>query len=280
MSHAPLVDTQQRRATLDHMLAAVEAIQFQDDPFPHIVVKDFFPKDVYSRLLDCLPSSEVYEPFGYEKHANENGQSNRKRFRLANECIETLPRAQQEFWFAIRSALGSVELKETIFHKLRTGLSYRFKCDPEEARSLPGYALPELFHETAGYSIKPHPDTRKKVVTMQIALPEIQSQEEAGKDGASQLGTEFYRRSVHPASWLRDPKGFEVVKTMQFLPNSAYAFVVLNTMRIKSWHGRSSLSSSCGVRNSLLNIWYRRAEQANMEIVEENISLSTLRKAA
>ena len=77
------------------MLAAVEAAHIQDEPFPHILVTDFFPADTYSRLLDYLPPSSDYEPFAYEKHANADGQSNRKRFRLENACLETLPHAHR-----------------------------------------------------------------------------------------------------------------------------------------------------------------------------------------
>jgi len=234
MCYAALVDTELRRVMLDHMLAAVEATVVYGNPSPHVIVRKFFPQDTYSRLLESLPSAADYEPFAYEKHANEDGESNRKRFRLENDCLETLPNEDRVFWHTVRSALGSTALKEAMFHKLRASLSYRFKCKPEEVRALPGFALPELFHETSGYCIKPHPDTRKKVVTMQIALPE--------KDDQEHLGTELYRRSMRPACWLRKPKGFEIVKTMPFLPNTAFAFVVLNTIRIKSWHGRSSLS--------------------------------------
>ena len=258
MSHATLVDTKMLSATLDHMLAAVEASPIQDDPFPHIIVKEFFPTDTYSRLFDFLPPSVDYESF------RERVYVNRKHFRLENACLEKLPRPQRQFWYTICSALGSVALKETVFHKLRSGLSYRFNCDPNEAFSLPGFALPQLFRETTGYRIKPHPDTLKKVVTMQIALPENLGQEH--------LGTEFYRRSIRPSSYLGELRGFKIVKTMPFLPNTAYAFVVLNTKRIKSWHGRSSLQSTCGVRNSLLNTWFHRAENANTEILEVNES--------
>jgi hypothetical protein len=223
-------------------------------------------------MLDCFPPGSEFEPFAYEKHASSDGQSNRKRFRLENTCLAALPHTHQEVWCTIRSVLGSVALKEAVFDKLRSGLSYRFKCEPNSARSLPGFALPELFHETGGYRIKPHPDTRKKVVTMQIALPE--------NDDKRHLGTEFYRRSIRPQCLLREPRGFELVKTMPFLPNTAYAFVVLNTMRLKSWHGRSTLPADCGVRNSLLNIWYQSAQHANREMIQENEGPAELQNAA
>ena len=57
---------------------------------------------------------------------------------------------------------------------------------------------------------------------------------------------------------------------MPFLPNTAYAFVVLNSLSLSSWHGRSSLSNvGKAVRNTILNIWYERAENGNRELVEE-----------
>ena len=107
--------------------------------------------------------------------------------------------------------------------------------------------------------IKPHPDMRKKVVTMQIALP--------SDDGQKHLGTEFYRRSFNPLHLLREPRGFEVVKQPPFLPNVAYAFAVINALTLKSWHGRTTLGGQVGVRNTILNIWYAEAAQANGDIV-------------
>jgi hypothetical protein len=258
--------------TLRHVIAAIESAAFQSDPFPHTLVHDFFPSDVYSSLLENIPPSDTFEPFSYEKHSNADGDSNRKRFSLENTCLDKLGQSQHVFWHAIRCVLGSTELKEAVYHKLRSGLSYRYGCKENKASSLSGYALPELFHETKGYHIKPHPDTRKKVVTMQIALPE--------DEGKKNLGTEFYRRSINPADWLRAPKGFTIVKTMPFIPNTAYAFVVLNTLGLKSWHGRSALDESSGVRNSLLNIWYEKAEHGNQEILSSNELLNPLARAA
>jgi hypothetical protein len=94
------------------------------------------------------------------------------------------------------------------------------------------------------------------------------------------FGTEFYRRSFQPAHWLREPRGFEVVKTMPFLPNAAYAFVVLNSLSLKSWHGRSTLAESGVERNSILNIWYQRPEHANLDLVREQEVLASRRLAA
>ena len=80
---------------------------------------------------------------------------------------------------------------------------------------------------------------------------------------------------MNPRAWLREPRGFDIVKTTPFLPNTAYAFSVLNTFTLKSWHGRTAIPGHCGERNSLLNIWYENAEFANGDLIAEQIAAKT-----
>jgi hypothetical protein len=253
-------DPQLRASIVAHMVKAVTETPLETDPFPHISIRGFLPPRVYSRLMEQLPDVALFEPFDYEKHQT-GGESNRRRFQMSNAWLDKLAGETRTLWYTLRSALGSRELKAVVFSKLSPGLAFRYGVAPNEAVSLPGYALPELFHETDGYRIKPHPDTRKKVVTMQFALATDASQEP--------LGTEFYRRSRNPASWFREPRGFEIAKRMPFAPNAAYAFVVLNTLQLKSWHGRTSIPGEAGSRMSLLNIWYEKLEHANGDLAAE-----------
>lgn len=261
-----------RSRIIAHQVARVESVALSSDPFPHILLSEFFPDDVYAAMVGGLPLLSSFEPFQYRKHHLQDGSSNRRRFVFDNQWLLRLDRPRQELWFAVRSALGSVEVKQAVFRKLAPGLTFRYGEQPAGAQSLPGYALPELFHESSGYRIAPHPDTRKKVVTMQISL--------AGDREHAHLGTEFYRRSFQPAHWLREPRGFEVVKTTPFLPNAAYAFVVLNSLSLKSWHGRSTILGDQVARNTILNIWYQRPELACMDLVHEQAALSPQRQAA
>jgi len=241
-----------------HMVASVKAAQAEREPFPHAIIPNFFPSDVYNDLLDFLPKDEEYETFSYQKHHAQDGSSNRLRFRMQNEWLDRLSGAQRAFWYAVRQALGSQPVKEAVYDKMRVGLAFRFGVPESQVNSITGYALPEMFRELASYRIKPHPDTRRKIVTMQISLP--------GDASQRNLGTEFYKRSVNPLHLLREPRGFEIVKCTPYVPNSAYCFAVLNNVTWKSWHGRSTLPSQCGVRNSILNIWYQNAEDANLDI--------------
>jgi hypothetical protein len=261
--HLPMADLDLllRKLCLDHLAAAINRVPASTAPFPHFVVSGFFPDDVYQDVLRLLPATALYEPFSYGKHHSADGESNRMRFRLCRESLERLDVRRRSFWLTIRSVLGSVELKTLAFEKVAAGLAYRYSIDTADVASLPGFALPEIFHERGGYAIKPHPDTRKKVVTMQIALPRDDSQRE--------LGTEFYARSLRPASLIHSPRGFTIVRRMDFLPNTAYAFAVLNTFRLKSWHGRTAIPACLGDRNSILNIWYAKVEDANAELAEE-----------
>ena len=246
-------------SVLKHMTRAVSDAEVQTSPFPHVVVSGLFPSSLYGQILECLPDPGLYEPFGYDRNAADAGGSSRARFRLVEDTLSRLPAGQQHLWRSIRDLFGSTWLKEIVYEKLSHGLAKRFGCNATEARFLPGFPLPELFRETTGYRIKPHPDSREKVVTMQVCL--------SGDESLAALGTEFYRLSLSPRAWLREPRGFEVVKRMPFIPNSAYAFPVLNTLATRSWHGRSTLPPTAGIRNSLLNFWYRTPDRANKELL-------------
>ena len=247
-----------RRSAVKHMVDAVDRAWVDEQPFPHFLVEGLFPDDVYREMLASLPDPSLYTPVSYERHA-DHGVSNRGKFGLTEEYISQLPHRQRAIWSAVRDALGSPEFKQAVFDRLSLGLAYRYGILETEATRTPGYALPELLRETKGYRIKPHPDTRRKVVTMQIALPP--------DNNRPNLGTQFYRRNWSPMALLREPRGFEIVKQSPFLPNMAYAFVVLNTLRHKSWHGRTTLRGDSEVRNTILNIWYAKPEDGNREVV-------------
>jgi hypothetical protein len=244
---------------LTHMVESVRQTPTDLEPFPHVIVRNFFPADVYDDLLSFLPADEEYETFAYEKHKGANGQSNRLRFRMQDEWLDRLSGAQRSFWYAVRQSLGAIQLKRAVYSKLSPGLAFRFQIRESDVNKVQGYALPELFRELSSYRIAPHPDTRRKVVIMQISLPCDESQRH--------LGTEFYKRSLNPLHMMREPRGFEVVKCTPFLPNTAYSFSVLNNISWKSWHGRSTLPQGCGVRNSILNIWYLDQEDANLDLM-------------
>lgn len=254
-------DAHLRSSIVAHMVQVVAETPLETDPFPHLSIRGLLPPAVYARMMEQFPDIALFEPFDYEKHQS-GGESNRRRFQMSNAWLDKLTGEVRTLWYTVRSALGSRELKAVVFSRLAPGLAFRYGVAPSEAVSLPGFALPELFHESDGYRIKPHPDTRKKVVTMQLALAQDESQ--------APLGTEFYRRSRNPASWFREPRGFDIVKRMPFVPNAAYAFTVLNTLQLKSWHGRTSIPGEAGFRMSLLNIWYERPEHANTDLTAES----------
>ncbi len=244
---------------LSHAIKAVQASHQESVPFPHAIIPNFFPQEVYDDLLGFLPKDSEYEPFVYNKNRTQDGGNSRLRFQMQNKWLDRLSGPQRTFWYAIRQTLGAQALKQVVYEKLSEGLAYRFKIPASSVKDISGYALPELFRELSSYQIKPHPDTRRKVVTMQISLPRDSSQRH--------LGTEFYKRSLNPLDMAREPRGFKIVKCTPFLPNSAYCFSVLNTVGWKSWHGRSTLPSNCGVRNSILNIWYQNIEDANLDLM-------------
>jgi hypothetical protein len=231
------------RELIDHAVSSIESADRFSLPFPHIFFRDFFPKDFYAEMLGSIPTE------GFDRL---NKEGTRKAVRLYGDNIEKVDAGFRDLWESVSAMLTSREVEDAIRRQLHEGLEIRAKGDKAaSAADLKLVAQPVLYRDTDGYQIKPHPDGSKKVVTMQLYCPADESQRD--------LGTTLYRASlkglINVGSY-----GLEPVKTLPFLPNVGYAFVVLkayHSLLKMSWHGRPKVhTTSDRARITLLNTFY------------------------
>ena len=212
-------------------------------PYPLIRFRDFFPRDFYARLLESFPD--------VDRFAGLNGDGTRREYALYDERSDPGSEESRALWSIVRRVLASTEVASALREKLDEGFRIRSKRSGEEW-PVPMHPRPVLYTDLNGYAIKPHPDTRRKVLTMQIYLPSDDSQRE--------LGTAIYKVSpMGVFAW----KSYGLVKdkTVPFLPNSGYAFVVIHpaySLWRSTWHGREAISVPVEKpRLSILNTYYR-----------------------
>ncbi len=236
-------DVSLTKELIESASASILAAETFSTPFPHIIFRDFFPPDFYARLTASVPAN------GYDRL---KGDGTRMALRLYDPHLDKIEPAVRAEWVAVSEMLRSPEVERAIRSKLREGLVTRARGDkvagPDALRLV---AKPVLYSDKDGYQIKPHPDTRKKVVTMQLYCPTDNSQQD--------LGTTLYQASLkgllHVGSYFLEP-----VKTLPFLPNVGYAFAVLkayHTLTGMSWHGRPKITAPVErPRVSILNTFY------------------------
>src|SRR5690349_11925638 len=224
-----------------HALVSIAAADYFASPFPHIVFRDFFPADFYSDLVRRIPT-QGYDPI--------TASGTRLALRIYGENIDRIDPALRPLWEAVSTVLTSKAIERAIRIRLHDGLEIRARGDKvPSAEDLQLVAKPVLYRDSDGYRIKPHPDTRKKVVTMQLYCPTDSTQQA--------LGTTLYKASLkglfHVGSYCLEP-----VKTIPFLPNVGYAFAVLkayHSLTKMSWHGRPRIETD-RPRISILNTFY------------------------
>ena len=212
-------------------------------PYPLIRFHDFFPSDFYARLLQRFPN--------VDRFAGLNGDGTRREYALYDERSDPGSEESRTLWGIVRRVLSSAEIAAALREKLHEGFRIRAKRSGE-GWPIPMHPRPVLYTDLNGYAIKPHPDTRRKVLTMQIYLP--------ADDAQRALGTTIYKISpMGVFAW----KSYGLVKekTLPFLPNTGYAFVVIHpaySILRSSWHGREAITVPVEKpRLSILNTYYR-----------------------
>ena len=181
-----------------------------DNPYPYLYINEFFNHDTYQDILKSLNETEFIE---IEKSRGTKGYP----LRFTGKTPEFL-----------NNFLMNGAFKEALLSKFGI-VDDNYSEDLILVRDLPGYSIP------------PHTDSVKKVITVLIYLPEDNSMEEEG--------TSIYRPKKD-GFICKDGRhynfdDFDKVKTMPFRPNSMFAFARTDN----SFHGVSP--SKC-IRNVLL----------------------------
>jgi len=217
-------------------------------PYPHFYIRDVFPFDFYERLQANIPDPSLMIPI--EEARGVKGYAERFVLEInTTKHQELLPADKREFWRDFSQWLCAGRFAGLALGRFKPFIQQRFGSGP----------LPELHDEAllvqdiSKYSLGPHTDTPRKVITMLFYLPKDTSQ--------SHLGTSIYvpkePNYTCKGSLVYDFDAFARVHTMPFLPNSLFVFFKTDN----SFHGVEPVADPDTKRWLLLYDIYARLPQ-------------------
>ena len=203
-------------------------------PFPHMYVQDIFSDIFYSQIQKNLPAQNSMTSLP-DLHPEQDGFKNYKdRYVMdfsRDESINKIDKDKQEFWKALGNNFTKGNFSDLLKSKFQYYLNMRFKY--LENVSYESNFL--LVNDKKNYSLGPHTDNPRKVISLLIYLPKDLTQKESGtsiyipKDPNFLAQNKEYQHYPHEL--------FHKVITMPFAPNSAFSFIKTNN----SFHGVEKL---------------------------------------
>jgi hypothetical protein len=191
-------------------------------PYPHLYVTDIFPPDFYQTLQAMLPTPADMRPIAEVRPVK--GYKERFVLDLGSDQVASLPQSKQAFWQQMRSWLIAGRFSSVVAAKFSKELNRRFGAEPAEF-----YDEALLVQDVTNYSLGPHTDAPRKVITLLFYLPKDESQKH--------LGTSLYMPKDPAFACAGGPHyphaNFDRVWTMPFMPNALFAFAKTD----RSFHG-------------------------------------------
>lgn len=222
-------------AVIDRIVSLVRDAPLEHEPTENLYIENVFEPEVYAEILHRLPADQAMDEIDHGDARLPDGRVTRRLLDLSEETLPRFSAADQPFWREMRSAWTSPALLSALQTKFGATLRRRFGAD------MPDMVLTPMFlRDEPGYFIRVHPDSPKKVATMQFYFP--------ADDSQRHLGTTFHRK---------DGDDYPEIKTNVFAPNAAYAFARTD----QSWHSVKPIGAGERTRNSLALIMFIRGEE-------------------
>jgi hypothetical protein len=223
------------QAILNRLVEKIESASIDPRPSDNIYMEDVFDQAIYQEILARLPKTDDYDFIDHPDAMLPDGTRTRKLMDVTDETLSRLNPADKAFWQQLRSVFTSTALQQAITRKFLQPILGLYQGKIPEM-----VTVPIFYRDFPGYYITPHTDAPFKIATMQFYFAKDHSQ--------IHLGTSFHEKQTN---------GFSLLKTNQFKPNSAYAFVRTNN----SWHSVQQLAKHESIRDSLALTVYLKGHE-------------------
>ena len=186
-------------------------------PYPHLYVRDVFPEDYYARLRANLPSAPEFRTLASLGRVTEGYPETRLVVPLTRERTELFEPEQRIFWQELAGWMLGQVFGQLMVAKFAAYLQQRFK----DLRTQSFFDEALIVRDRTQYFLGPHTDSTSKVLSFLFYLPPDASM--------AHLGTSLYvpkdPRFTCPGGPHHDFGLFRRVRTMEYLPNTLFAFM-------------------------------------------------------
>lgn len=180
----------------------------QDWPYSHCCESGVFGPELYKQILENRPEPSELSQIGEVRGAKMKKYPERFCFLVGDWfCRKRLPEHKRTFWREFTNGICRGDFAREALRAFGVG----------SGMSLGNEIY--LVRDSAGYSLGPHTDTPKKVISVIFYL--------ADDDSHPEFGTSVYVPKgpmTDPTGKHHDRDGFTLVKTAPYAPNSMFAF--------------------------------------------------------
>jgi hypothetical protein len=216
-----------KQSIRNHIEQKMMVAQLETSPFPHLIIEQFFPGDVYQKIQEFNLFKKNRGTEWLSKAASQTSKTQtpyyaRKQINFHNDMPYEASPEERAFWNVITDTfLGDHWFESLVYRKYPEYFSIRFGDLTSEPDFFALFRK-ELFlqrHET-GYSIGPHTDIPTRIFTCIFSF--------ADRPGFEAFGTQLLsHRDRLTRCWGNshyDARDFVVRKTAPYSPNNILLF--------------------------------------------------------
>lgn len=228
-----------------HVIYKVMNAPLRTWPFPHICVQDVFPADFYAEILRHRLDDDCYT------RLTDTGRVDKMMYSGARSCVfpaevDNIPAPEERraFWREMFATFRDSEFSAIWLQVFKQGIADKMADNGISVTNLKVFNEVFLMRDTTTYSLGPHTDTPRKLVSVLFYLPP--------DDRQAALGTSAYLPKDRGFTCKGGPhhpfEMFEKVATMPYLPNTLVAFPQTR----RSFHGVEPVTQPDALRDLLL----------------------------